>query len=521
MPLGSQLEPKFLFDFRMSNTQAASVLLLLVALGVALRVWVLGHPIPWQDELHSLIYARNDIGHLLDINRTTDIHPPLYFLTLKGWSSLFGDSRESARMLSVLLGIGAILLTFASIRVLLGTPTALVALLFLATFPTVVHYAREIRMYPLLTLFFALSFYLFSITFQRERIQTPRPPIRGQIGLTLGMALCLVLGFYTHYTAALFYMLYTLAALYLYACGLRRLFWLLVGGLAVATLLAVPQMIHLFSSSLGDPDKGWMQPTTWGGFYSVTLGAFPYPKIFKAFIALIMGAGFVLLWRQDRFLTVLISLFTGGGIILAALVGIIEPIFLVRTIQVFTVFMAVFVAIVIVALPRWAAVPLVVSVTVLNIMTVAQHDYPEARETLLSEHIEPFVAAFLPGQDKVFTTAELRREMDVSRIPLFDIAEPLFLENPGTQIVDTAAHIHACATGSDPSCRSATLIFEENPLNHDTPYKRESVVAWNILADTLKGAYPQTYEAVLSGHRILIFSHDVQVLTQLSDKLIQ
>jgi mannosyltransferase len=98
------------------------------------------------------------------IRRTAaDVHPPLYYLLLKGWTSFVGDSVLSLRGLSVLLDLGGLLVLYGFVvdiartsgierddrergaAILVGLlATALVGLnLFM-----VVH-AREARMYPL------------------------------------------------------------------------------------------------------------------------------------------------------------------------------------------------------------------------------------------------------------------------------------------------------------------------------------------------------------------------------------
>jgi uncharacterized membrane protein len=193
---------------------------LILAGAVLVRLWGLGDPAPWMDELHSLLYARNPVAHLIDINRTTDIHPPLYFLALKGWTALFGDSREAALLLSVVLDGVSLLLLFAIAWELFTTRVALIAIVFFATFPTAVHYAREIRMYPLFTALFLASFLCFTHLYLRGRNTQHPPVVKGQALWALGFAISLALTFYTHYTSALLYVLYSLAGLY-FCCGVR------------------------------------------------------------------------------------------------------------------------------------------------------------------------------------------------------------------------------------------------------------------------------------------------------------
>lgn len=159
----------------------------LTLLAAIIRLWHVGHAAPWWDEMHSLVYVRNDAAHLIDFRRTTDIHPPLHFLSLKGWLDLFGETRDAARVFSVVIGTACVAMVFLIARQLFTFRIAILATLFIATFPTTVHYAREIRMYPLLTLFFLISFYFYVLLLQDAKSKTPATGrlIAGLAGFTL------------------------------------------------------------------------------------------------------------------------------------------------------------------------------------------------------------------------------------------------------------------------------------------------------------------------------------------------
>ncbi len=497
-----------------SKWSTTSAVLLILAGAVLVRLWGLGDPAPWMDELHSLLYARNPVTHLIDINRTTDIHPPLYFLALKGWTALFGDSREAARLLSVVLDGVSLLLLFAIARALFTTRVALIAIVFFATFPTAVHYAREIRMYPLFTALFLASFLCFTHLYLRGRnAQHPASApasAKGQALWTLGFAVSLALTLYTHYTSALLYVLYSLAGLYVLLRGPHIVSVWIWGGLALATLLVVPQVVHLLSSSLGDPDKAWMEPTTWRLFYSVTLGGYPYPALTKLGVLVVLAIGAWLMARRYPAETVILLLFTAGGMILAAGVGVFEPIYLVRTIQVYTVFSGVFVAFALLALPRWPAIALGAALVVLNLVTVAGRDYPGAREDLLAERIRPLAALLDPARDVAFAIDYTQRQMAVLRVPLFDIAQPisLFALERDIAAVQTAAE-SCLASGSD--FRAVVLVIEADSL-----FEKQAIAAWNGVADDLKASAPAYREAMMAGFRVLILSRDTTFLSQVS-----
>ena len=63
----------------------------------------------WRDESFSVLVARNDLSTISSM-LSQDVHPPLHTYLLHYWSILFGDSVVSVRMLSVLFGVGALLM---------------------------------------------------------------------------------------------------------------------------------------------------------------------------------------------------------------------------------------------------------------------------------------------------------------------------------------------------------------------------------------------------------------------------
>lgn len=485
--------------------------IIILGVGVIVRAWTIGYAAPWIDEIHSLLYARNPVAHLIDITRTTDIHPPLYFLSVKAWGALFGESREAARMLSLVLGVTCIGLVFVIARRLFDAPTAFVAMAFFATFPTAVHYAREIRMYPLLTTLFLLSFVCFLKLYQSGSAQGGRVlrPLAA-----LGFALCLALAFYTHYTAAILFMLYTLAGLWSLIRGNRTCFLWTFSGLALATIIVTPQMVHLFSSSLGDPDKSWMEATTWSNFYSISMGAYPYDKVLKLFIFAFLMAGFFLVWRRDRSTAGLIFFFTGGGMLLAAGIGVYEPMYLVRTIQIYTVFASLLVALVVMTLPRSVAVIVGLGLIGANLYTVVQNEYLAMRETLTAEQIGPLVSLLDPKQDRVFAKAYLHGQMTLLHVPLFDIASELTHEAFETSLAEIEAQAACVGPDIATPCRSVVIVIEK-----ESRFNVQAIAAWNDMADDLKQRYPSHSEHLLSGYRTLVLSSDPAFLAQIDEVL--
>jgi hypothetical protein len=81
---------------------------------------------------------------------TADVHPPLYFLLLRIWQDLFGDSDVASRMLSAVTGVAGVALIFDVGRLLGDAGVGLWAALLMALAQPEIIYSREARPYALL-----------------------------------------------------------------------------------------------------------------------------------------------------------------------------------------------------------------------------------------------------------------------------------------------------------------------------------------------------------------------------------
>jgi mannosyltransferase len=177
---------------------------LAVLAGVALRF--IAPSALWLDEAQSVAIARSDLGGLFDALRQ-DGAPPLYYLLLHVWTSVFGTGAVAVRALSGLFGVLALVVAWLLGRRLGGPRVGTALTLLLASSPFAVRYASETRMYSLVVLLVLLGAAAVSWAVRRPG---PWPVIA--VGVS-GAALLL-----THYWAA--YLLVVVGLLSL--AGLRR-----------------------------------------------------------------------------------------------------------------------------------------------------------------------------------------------------------------------------------------------------------------------------------------------------------
>lgn len=129
----------------------------LVAVAVAVRV-ASGRGI-WLDEATSIGQAQMPLGQMLDVLRTTDVHPPLHAVMLWCIARLSGTSELAMRAPSLLAGTALIPVLYLLGRELYDRRAGLLAAAMGTIAPFLVWYSQEARMYALFMLFASLAMY--------------------------------------------------------------------------------------------------------------------------------------------------------------------------------------------------------------------------------------------------------------------------------------------------------------------------------------------------------------------------
>jgi mannosyltransferase len=157
----------------------------------------------WHDESFSALLIKYNFGEMMDRIKL-DVHPPLYYIILRGWSYIFGYSLFSLRAFGVFFGALAIFaFHFFTKKAFDSKGLALFSSILYALSYFSIQYAMEARMYALGTFLLLMAGWFFLKALETRKWNW-----------WLLYALFAAAGIYTHYFAALwlaaqgFYFLY-------------------------------------------------------------------------------------------------------------------------------------------------------------------------------------------------------------------------------------------------------------------------------------------------------------------------
>ena len=148
------------------------VLAFLVGLSLALRTQAI-HARFWIDEGLSVGISSHPLADIPSVLRK-DGSPPLYYLILKLWMSVFGSGEADTHALSVAFAIFTVPAAWLGGRALFGDRAAWIAALLAAINPFLTYYSQETRMYALVALLSTIVTATFVVTFvQGKRAWLP------------------------------------------------------------------------------------------------------------------------------------------------------------------------------------------------------------------------------------------------------------------------------------------------------------------------------------------------------------
>ena len=259
----------------------------------------------WLDEATSIHQAQMPMSQMLEVLRTTDVHPPLHYLVLWVTVRLLGTGELAVRLPSLIAATALVPLLYVVGRELYDRRAGYAAAALGAVAPFAVWYAQEARMYALFMVFALLALWL------QVRILRDGTRRRDWIGYVLAAAALV----YTQYFGILFVGVQAIAfgvAVARGALPARR-----VLGLAALLALLVapltPFAVDQFAANEAG-GRGFQQPAQAGG--AVEPGAAP-----GAYAALTNTAWAVLGYHSNATMTAIAALWPLGLLLALALLG--------------------------------------------------------------------------------------------------------------------------------------------------------------------------------------------------------
>ena len=133
----------------MKSNKEILLLFLVLIVVTGLELSILTKIALWHDEAFSALLIKYDFKEMI-YRAGLDVHPPFYYILLKGWDGLFGDSLFSLRLFSVIFGIFAVILFFFFVKEFLkNRKFALFASVLLALNSFFIQFIMEARMFTL------------------------------------------------------------------------------------------------------------------------------------------------------------------------------------------------------------------------------------------------------------------------------------------------------------------------------------------------------------------------------------
>ena len=137
---------------------------------VLLRFWGLADSCLWFDEIFGVHAAEQEFRAMLWFVAQDLIHPPLFYILLKGWIAIGGESVFWLRSFSVFFAAASLAPFLLLCKELKISFTArIIALAFFSVSGSLIKYAQEVRMYSLLLFLSLASTWLFARFFFRGK----------------------------------------------------------------------------------------------------------------------------------------------------------------------------------------------------------------------------------------------------------------------------------------------------------------------------------------------------------------
>lgn len=219
----------------------------------------------WHDEAFSgLLIQYEDYGEMMR-RIGLDVHPPLYYMLLRGWAEISNASLLSMRFFSLLFGLATIYGTFLLAKqIFRNTNLAVLSATLLGLSSFQIQYHLEARMYTL-----AAFLLVFATLFLLRALQTETSFLPLVLWL-LAYILFATAALYTHYYTVFGISAHGLFVLYTLRLELKKLI-LFIFGFSAILLLYIPWFPTFLRQLAQVQESYWIPPVTkWSAFTTIS-----------------------------------------------------------------------------------------------------------------------------------------------------------------------------------------------------------------------------------------------------------
>lgn len=203
----------------------------------------------WLDEATSAkVVQQYGFQRILTDFSPHDFHPPLYYLTLKFWTNIFGYSEIVLRIPSVLFSLLSGWFIFLIGKKLKNNQVGFWAAVFFLFNPLIIYYSQEARMYMMVTFLLTAAFYYYfqTETYSSSGVEKINKFSTGSNNNIFLTNLLFFLAFLTFYGS-----IFLIISFYIYLFYKKRYrsLFLLLPGFVLGLLLASPLLYQQFTNS--------------------------------------------------------------------------------------------------------------------------------------------------------------------------------------------------------------------------------------------------------------------------------
>lgn len=246
------------------KAQKVFKVLILAAIFITLvvRIYNIEQKNVWFDEVYSWKLSQESFTQIVALS-SGDIHPPLYYIILKIWMMVFGDSVFAIRFLSVTLSMLSLIFIYKICNLIFKDSLQTFLVIFLyAVSPLNIYYSQEARMLNLNLLLCLGSIYYFIQLINNYGKKN-----------SFFYVIFSFLALYTHYFASFIIFTEFLIILFEYRSKVlsKQIFKKILWKIVIAVLLFLPWIpVFVSQTSKG---QAWRSQQ---GIWKVTVGVYEY-----------------------------------------------------------------------------------------------------------------------------------------------------------------------------------------------------------------------------------------------------